>query len=317
MSQYFTSVKVLHCGGEDDFAFIKLLENAVKGTSSPPAFHLDYTRHHDNQSRDITILRDVHRFKKEKSPLIVLVSMTFFDLIWKTPNKTSIVNAISSYSSRNCVHIWINVQERDVHQRSKALIRNDGSFRSVKAQDLQMLPADDMVKKMLDLLQSPGKSSSMNNCAVDDDTEGMYQRYKHYISCTEEEQREMYRHHIHPPYYNNNNNTYAPKTKTKYTSPPQRLMDVNEKHINQIATSLSKGPGANWKQLAQAFGFDSGAIEALVESHSLEVARSKGFVDLLRNSRGEMDVEELARKCRQILRTDVAAYISEHVLGGR
>jgi len=318
-----TTVNVLHCGGEEDLSFIQQLEDAANKSSG--GVRLDYTRHVTNNSKDATMIRDAQKLKKEKAPLVVLVSKTFFELIWVTSNKQGIVNVITSYSSRNCVHVWLNVDDREVQQRSKALMRKDNFFRRIKSQELQQLDANDRLDRILTLLKATGdRSNPLNNYPVDDEVEEMHRNYRASIATiTKTTTDKKYKQRSNSMSYNNssnhnNNNSNMIKEDGEHRNHRKTgvrtLADISESDIEQIALSLSRGPGANWKQLAQAFGFDAETIQLLRESNAAELARSQSFVRMLKESQGEVGITTLIMKCKQILRIDVATYIEHDVL---
>ena len=146
---------ILHCGGDEEVHFIQYLEKSLAKVN---CYTLEYTKFQERQSKETIMYNDAQRYKKEKSPIIVLISKYFFDLIWLTCHKQALLNIITNYSSKNCLHIWMDVTEEYVKYRSNGLLRTDGYFRRIKAPELTTkLSTKEMISTIQGLLNVNGK----------------------------------------------------------------------------------------------------------------------------------------------------------------
>lgn len=116
------------------------------------SFVIEYTKFQDYQAKEMIMLNDATKYKKEKLPMIVLISSAFFNLIWKTSCKQNILNVITNFSTKNVLHIWLDVNEDDVKYRSTLLCRTDGLFRRIMASDLLKLTSRARIIKIHNLL---------------------------------------------------------------------------------------------------------------------------------------------------------------------
>jgi len=178
--QFITVVRVLHIGEQEEIKFVDILE---KDLASYPgqSFVIEYTKFQDYQAKEMIMLNDATKYKKEKLPMIVLISSAFFNLIWKTSCKQNILNVITNFSTKNVLHIWLDVNEDDVKYRSTLLCRTDGLFRRIMASDLLKLTSRARIIKIHNLLNEKNgdvKFDPNNNHAIDDDVDNMRMNYE-------------------------------------------------------------------------------------------------------------------------------------------
>jgi len=91
--------------------------------------------------------------KDHKFPYILLISRTFLDEIWSSAEKSQILKVLMNYSTKNCLHIWLdNLEENDVEKYSTFLLRNDCIFRRISYTKLTLDHTEELVKEILELL---------------------------------------------------------------------------------------------------------------------------------------------------------------------
>jgi len=306
-------VKLLHCGSEEELSFIQHVHNAINSTRAQHVLRLEDAHYHkENQTKDALMVKDLQKLRKEKAPLIVLISRAFFDMVWVTASKPTIVSAVSSYTSRNCLHVWLNLSERDVQQRSKALLRPDNYFRKVPSEELMNLSPENLIKRIYELVKGIGvaKPNIPNNYSVDNEINEMEQRFNAINMNNNNGSRRS------SSSSSSRDNTLSGKRKydDNRMTRSQKLSDMSENDTEQIALALSKGPGANWKQLAEAFEIDANTITMLSTQNQQELARSKQFLDVLKQTKPDVDISVFLTKCKQIIRSDVARYIEDTIM---
>ena len=153
--------------------------------------HFEYTRFQGDRNKEqknkgdrgvssTIILSDAVKYKKLKTPLIVLISNDFFDEVWPTPQKQTLLPIVTSYSSKKCLHIWLGVDENDVLKKSKSLMRADGHFRRIKSNVIENEERKNVISKLQEYLYSHSASaySLFNNYAVDDEIMEMKRNFE-------------------------------------------------------------------------------------------------------------------------------------------
>ena len=122
---------------------------------------------------------DVERYKRKKAFVILVVSKTLFDVVWSTAQKIPFLRAVSTM--KNCLHLWLDVNEEDVKRYSTVMIREDLNFCRLHIDELTRgLEADPDAKiAVINILlrTSSTRKSCLNNYACDDEGEEMKDRF--------------------------------------------------------------------------------------------------------------------------------------------
>ena len=116
------------------------------------SFTLEYRKYQDYQAKNMITVNDALKYKKDHSPLIILLSIAFFDLLWKTANKQTILKVITNYSTKSILHIWLDVDENVVKHKSTLLARTDAPFTRIMMSELQRLTSRARIIKIYNLL---------------------------------------------------------------------------------------------------------------------------------------------------------------------
>ena len=178
-----TPVYVIQCGTETESEVIKYLQELIRKCRNPGnKLDIQFTRYKDDQklNKARIIYMDVEKCKKQNAFVIILVSRMLFDVVWSTPQKGNLLKMISIM--KNCLHIWIDVNEEDVKRYSTMMIRKDLSFGRLHISELTKgLSANPdakliMIKALL-RTSSTRKNYRLNNYACDDEIEEMKDRF--------------------------------------------------------------------------------------------------------------------------------------------
>lgn len=172
-----SNVSILHCGSKSEINFIQYLEKC-NIVCKDPSLRFEYTNYREHQANERIILSDAIRYKKQKSALLVLISHTFFELLWPTSHKLPILNIISNYSHKNCIHIWLDVIEDNVKRYSKELLRIDGYFRRIHAKELYKLHDADVTTYLHKCIyMHPTSTYHQENYGIDDEIDEMKKKF--------------------------------------------------------------------------------------------------------------------------------------------
>lgn len=148
---------ILHCGGEKEKDFIKFI---VESADSLPIQNVvfEYRTYHEKQIKDALMVNDAQKYKTEQVPLIVLLSQDFFNKIWPTSYKNTILGIITDYSSQFCLHVWLGLDSNKIKQyNSKLCNERITDFRRIKSSEFMELKPEPLMKKISELLFATSK----------------------------------------------------------------------------------------------------------------------------------------------------------------
>jgi len=178
------TVCILHCGGDQETNFISHLRTALSScVDVSNKWDLHVPQYKDDAHKATHIHTHCEHFKKKNSDVVVLLCKNFFDTLWSSPHKRSIVKMITTM--KNCVHVWLDVNEDDVRRYGTVLLRTDMNFGRVTLNDLlnnnnnnNNKSADSQISMLNSLLMKTSiKTNSLNNYAVDDEIDEMRERF--------------------------------------------------------------------------------------------------------------------------------------------
>ena len=169
MSEYnYQSVSILHCGGEEEIHFIKYLADVIAGCEVAP-FELVYTKYQKHQVKETIMYLDARKYKKNGLPIIMLISKQYFDLMWLSPHKDELLDIIAT--TKHCLHIWLDVNEKDVKRRSNILLGKYENFRKINVHELTtgLAPSQnvEIANRLCTLLNGKDNNSNNNKCLLD------------------------------------------------------------------------------------------------------------------------------------------------------
>ena len=146
-------VGILHIGDEPSHEFSnKLITFPTESCDQPIFESKDFKNTGD---KPLLAELTLSTWKDKETPLIVVYTKKFFDIIWKDQRKPRILKMLLNYSTSYCVHIWLDddLNENFVGQYSSSLLRNDNYFRRISKKDLPD-SVDSLIKKILELMKS-------------------------------------------------------------------------------------------------------------------------------------------------------------------
>ena len=130
-------VSILHCGGDKEIEFIEYLNQSMSidsGKEKYP-FDLEYRTYRPEQGGIVTIMcMDAEKYKKKNDGFVLLISKEFFDVMWLSIHKTTFLKLVTT--GKRCIHIWMDVNEKDVGRRSTVLLSKDRSFHRINVEDV-------------------------------------------------------------------------------------------------------------------------------------------------------------------------------------
>ena len=175
-------VYVIQCGTELELQVTKYIQDLVKSCQDPVnKLDIELTTYRECQERHKAriLLMDLEKCKQKNANMIVLVSKTLFDVVWSTGHKLSFLRIISFM--KNSLHIWLDVNERDVKRYSTLMIRKDLKFGRIHVDELAMdsgRDCDARVSLIRSLIQKASPwTAKLNNYACDEEARDMEQRY--------------------------------------------------------------------------------------------------------------------------------------------
>ena len=160
-------VYIICIGGDEDIA--KEIELMVKKNRSDIV--MERVSYPPNHEKAACLYIELKKCYEKKEPVIVIITFSFLNTIWETSFKSYILKYLTRYSSNNCLHIWIDVDERSMKSFSTAMCRTDGEFRRVKYSELKSIRDEEMVECIINLLyKTEGKVCYSNLCVQQEET---------------------------------------------------------------------------------------------------------------------------------------------------
>lgn len=177
------TVCILHSGGEQERNFIQHIRMTLSTcVNISNKLDIHFTQHRDDQKQHKAthVHMNAETYKKKNNNVIVLICKDFFETMWASPHKRNLVKLITTM--KNCVHVWLDVNEDEVRRYSTILLRKDLNFARITVDEL----VNDVGKSSSDsqillikslLMKMNTKSNSLSNYAVDDEVEDMRVKY--------------------------------------------------------------------------------------------------------------------------------------------
>ena len=177
MYHFFPRLNILHCGGNQELEFIRYLSNVITTSERDVPFTLDYTDFQEQQDKKEIVYHDAEKYKNNGMPILILLSKSFFDLMWNSSRKKDLLEILSSETIKGCLHVWLDVNETDVKGYCNKFLREDDNFKRIKYADLKNSP--EIVKTIRRLLHESSDSQNNNpdNYGIDDEADDMRRRF--------------------------------------------------------------------------------------------------------------------------------------------
>lgn len=136
-SMSYIPISILHCGGTHELEFIKQFNKAKSLPSLSVLYDVQYITYRQERERHQLLLLNARHYHRAGHKVIVLLSKRFFKLVWATSVKCELLRLITAFK-RECLHIWLDVDDKYVRSRSVALVSTKLDFHRVSAADLCM-----------------------------------------------------------------------------------------------------------------------------------------------------------------------------------
>ena len=180
-------VNILHCGGAAELHCIEFLNQTIAACCNEVnKIDLQYTTYRENQTngKETVMLANAQNYKKKNEQVILLVSKDFFQVMWSSPQKQVFLKTVTSI--KNCLHIWLDVNEDHVNRHSNKLSRKDLGFTRILVDELNsgFRPSQNVerIAKLRSFLATSNstKCNMLNNYAVDDEVGEMRRRFEQF-----------------------------------------------------------------------------------------------------------------------------------------
>lgn len=164
-------VQVIHCGSEQDINTLETLKQMVQKCDHP-SNKLDFQhatfREEQKHNRSTLIHMEIEKHKKANSFVVVFISRTLFEVMWSSLHKRTFLKMITSI--KNCLHIWLDVNEEIVRRYSTILPRKDLRFGRINIEELSG-NAEDKISTLYTLLHASRRIrvNYQQNYSVDDE----------------------------------------------------------------------------------------------------------------------------------------------------
>jgi hypothetical protein len=142
-------IALIHSGSQEDIEICVNIEtNLLKKN-----IKVEFQKLLPEKNREGEMNRRLKQYEAANDGVFVIISKDFFQVVWPTALKNNILQTITKYTSKRCLHIWTNVDEIEVKQRSTQLANNDGvNFRRVSYSQLHELKSDEISGRLNKLL---------------------------------------------------------------------------------------------------------------------------------------------------------------------
>ena len=128
----FILVSIIHAGSKVDLIIKEYLQKVLS-----PRWELEFTEYREDQLKEAILYLAFKSYSEKKYPVIAIISQGLFDLVWPTQFKSAVVQLLTNYPDRKCMHIWAeNISLNTVKRYSSAMVAESPAFRKVGFNDL-------------------------------------------------------------------------------------------------------------------------------------------------------------------------------------
>lgn len=321
MSKPLSSIAILHCGDESSRKLSDKLVNSRHGQKFT-------SREIYMNDSDMLIFHYLQHLVGLKPPLLLCLSSSFFQIIWKSALKTDILKIILNYPSKYHLDVWMEgITEDEVKKYSTGLLRSDAEMKKVTFQNIKDLDTNSLIDLIIERMTDTShemKFEQDQNFSIQDYDNDFSNSPIANLPCIvvkgdSVEASQQHRPSISPApkkgkkKRNQSKNFYAQATnKPDSTSSSTKLLkNLSLEKRSRIVGLLNVGFGANWKQIASLYGLDIDEIRQIDTSR--RDSPTELLFQLLFTRVPNLTLEDLRSKCTTIMRMDVVNLIDEYL----
>lgn len=319
MSKLLPCIAIVHCGDDSSRKLSDRLVNSRHGQKFT-------SRDIYINDRDMLIFHYLQHLVGLKSPLLLFLSSSFFQFIWKSALKTDILKIILNYPSKYHLDVWMEgITDDEVKKYSTGLLRSDAEMKKVTWQRIKDLDTNSLIDLIIERMTDTSheikfeqdQNFSIQDYDNDSSNSPIDKRLDNFINLKEALPQPQSSISLGSKKgkkkRNESKNFYAQAaTKPNSTSLSHKMLkNLSYEERSRIASLLNVGFGANWKQIANLYGLDVNEIRQIDTSR--RDSPTELLFQLLFTRVPNLTLEDLRLKCKAIMRMDVASLIDEYL----